>query len=94
MGSGILLDSPHDDIRFMFLSKEGIYLPDENEQIAKMVKDGKFDVQAVNQAIWDQKMLWPLSHRASGLFVSDRIDMSKINLSMPVTDLSWIGVKK
>ena len=93
MGSGILLDSPHDDIRFMFLSKEGIYLPDEGGAIGKMVAGGKFDVQAVNQAIWDQKLLWPLSHRASGLFVSDRIDMSKINLSMPVTDLSWIGVK-
>jgi len=91
MGTGILIDRPDDDIRFMYLSKEGIHLPDADGKIRKLVRREGIDPQEINQAMWDQGLIWPVSHFAFGLLVSDQVDMSKINLAMPATDLTWIG---
>lgn len=42
--TAILVDSPRHDIRFMFLSEQGIKIPDESGEIKKYVKNENFDI--------------------------------------------------
>jgi ABC-type transport system substrate-binding protein len=91
--TGILAASPEEDIKFMFLSKEGILLPDSTGEILKEIGQTTIDVQKVNQLLWDQAIIWPVTHYSSGLWAAPDIDFSKINLVLPPTRFQWIGWK-
>jgi hypothetical protein len=92
IGSGILVESPVDDLKFMFLSKEGIKMPDSTGEIKNHLSSGHVDPNYVNQKIWDQSIILPLQHYSRGLWVNKEVvDFSQINSVLPPTDLGLVG---
>ncbi|MGK5084381.1 ABC transporter substrate-binding protein [Bdellovibrionota bacterium FG-1] len=89
--TAILADDPDGDIRFMFLSGEGIRLPDVDGQIKKELSKEVLDPPRINKMIWDQAVIWPLTHFSLGMWVRDDLDLSLLNLVPPPTDFTWIG---
>lgn len=92
LGTGILIDAPEDDIRFMFNSKHGIQLPDENGEIRKIIKSDNFDVQEVNRMLWEQGIIWPIRHYSMGFWLkkSKNIDISNLNLALHPIDFQFV----
>lgn len=89
--TGVSIDDPWDDLRFMVKSHEGIRLPDPTGRLQALVDNACFDPQALNQFLWDDAIVWPVAHTASGLWVlPHRVDTSILNLDLPPTDLSLI----
>ncbi len=93
LGTGILIDDPMADIRFMFLSKEGIRLSDIDGSIHKELEQENFDPQKINELIWDQAVVWPVGHFSFGIWAKKHIDFSEINTVLPPIDFQWIGLK-
>ena len=91
--SGILVEDPDSDIRFMFQSKEGIRLPDADGRIAKELEKKDLDIQKINELLWDQSIIWPITHFSFGLWVKEHIDTSILNTALPPVDFFWVGVK-
>lgn len=89
----IVIDSPNHDIRFMIESKEGIRLPDVDGRIHKEISKQNFHPQIINELLWDQAVIWPVSHYATGLWCNDNVDMSMLNHNLPPTDLAWMGAQ-
>lgn len=92
MGSYVTVEKPYEDIRFMFLSKEGIKLPDETGEIIAEIKNESFSLQKVNKLIWDQALVWPIAHFSYGFWGNNRLDFTNLNLVTPMIDFNWIGV--
>jgi hypothetical protein len=93
--TGILIDDPDADIRFMFLSKEGIRLPDTDGRIHEELKKDLLDIQRINELLWEQAVIWPITHFASGFWAKKNMfDFSMVNLVLPPTEFQWIGWKK
>ena len=90
--TGVLIDSPRDDIKFMFMSKQGIKLPDETGEILKLLKDDNFDVQAVNKLLWEQAVIWPIRHFSMGFWTknSKNIDVTNLNLMLHPIDFQFV----
>ena len=94
LGTSILIGDPLQDIRFMFLSKEGIQLPDSNGTIKKELAKQKPDLQKINQFIWDQAIIWPLSHIMRGVWTSEKVSLKKFNLlQAPAFEFQWVESK-
>lgn len=94
-GTGILTANPYEDIKFMFLSKEGIQLPDEDQRIINNISStNKFNVQEINEIIWDQALIWPLYHYGMGMWVSERINLNILNSQIPPTNFLFVGLHK
>jgi len=94
-GSEIDVEDPRETIRFMFLSKEGIRLPDENGDITNIIKNDEFSLQEVNKRIWDQAIIWPILHHSHSFWVKKKVfDLSQLNTETASTDISWIGIGK
>lgn len=91
--TGVRVDAPLADIRFMFLSKEGIQLPDETGEIKKLVASETFEPQRVNELLWEQGLIWPLDHTTQGLWVAPTVDMSMVATHLPPTAFEFIGAK-
>lgn len=93
--TGILIDSPRFDIQFMFLSSEGIHLPDSDGSIYKEVRSEKFDLQKVNSLLWDQAIVWPVNHLALGLWVrkDSNLNLEGLNLALPPVDFRFVNKK-
>ncbi|MBF0299125.1 MAG: hypothetical protein HQK51_10425 [Oligoflexia bacterium] len=94
LGTDIFVEQPEHDIRFMFLSKEGIQLPDaKGSIIAHLKKHEALDVQMINQELWDQAIIWPLTHYSSGFRAKDFVDVSILNVLKNPIDFMWVGHK-
>lgn len=93
MGTGILIDRPDEDVRYMFLSKEGIRLPDETGDILRLLKEKKLNLQLINKHIFDQALIWPIAHFSHGILVSERVDTSFLNSIHPPVDFAFVGLK-
>ncbi|MFN3455009.1 MAG: ABC transporter substrate-binding protein [Pseudobdellovibrio sp.] len=91
--TGILASAPLDDVKFMFKSKEGILLPDETGEILAELEKDNPDLQKINQLLWEQGLIWPVTHYSSGLWANPDLDFSEINLVLPPTSFQWIGWK-
>jgi hypothetical protein len=91
LATGILIEEPMQDVRFMFFSKEGIRLPDEDGSIRDELEKQIPDLQIINKLLWDQAIIWPVTHYAAGLWAKPGIDFSLINLIIPPTDFQWLG---
>lgn len=90
--TGVKLEDPADDVRFMFKSKEGIQLPDRDGTIEPLLGDTSANLSLINQKIWDQGIIVPLTHFSSGLWVKrNLLDMRELNLSLPPTNFQFIG---
>jgi hypothetical protein len=90
--TGILLEDPVADVKFMVQSKEGIRLPDPTGALAAETRKAKPDLAVINQIIWDDAIVWPVTPFVRGIWATEgAFDFSLINLNLPPTDLSWIG---
>lgn len=94
MGTGILIEKPEDDVRYMFLSKEGIRLPDETGEIHDLLNEKELNLQKINKLLYDQAIIWPLAHFSDGVLAKDHIDVSMLNTIHPPIDFAFIGLKK
>lgn len=94
-GTGVLIDNPYDDIRFMFNSKHGINLPDPSGASRLVIESKEFEVQKVNEVLWKDSLIWAVEHFSLGYWINQksRIDMSHINLVLPPTDFNYIYEK-
>jgi ABC-type transport system substrate-binding protein len=77
-GTGIDVLDPIEDIRFMFLSKQGIKLPDATGEIKEELKSEVPNIQKINQLLWDQAIIWPLRHYSTGLWVKNNTQWQSI----------------
>jgi len=96
LGTGINVDNPLEDVKFMFLSKHGIQLPDSTGEIKAMLGNNqKIDLQLINQRLWDQAIIWPIRHYSQGFWVkkSSDIDLSRLNLAMNPIDFQFLSWK-
>jgi hypothetical protein len=93
LGTGILIEAPLHDINFMFKAKEGIQLPDSSGLIFKELENNNPNIQLINEEIWKQAIIWPITHYASGFWAKSNVDLSLINNSLPPTDFNWVGWK-
>lgn len=89
--TGILLDDPEHDIEFMFLTKEGVILPDEDGTITTDLKKGLVNPQRINQIIFDQAIIWPIFHYSNGIWINENIDVSMLDVVQPPIDFNWVG---
>lgn len=92
MGSGILVENPSEDLKFMFLSKEGIRLPNANAEIIKELSAAVPSAQTINEYLVDDGIVWPISHFAKGLWHRPRVRLEQINMLRPPIDFSWVEV--
>lgn len=91
-GSEIDIEDPRETLRFMFLSKEGIRLPDATGDIIEALKEPNFSLQTINELIWKQAIIWPILHHAHSIWVKkERFNFSLLNTETAATDISWIG---
>jgi len=80
------------DLEMMFLSLEGLRLPDTDGRIRQEIENDKPDLQRINQIIWEQAAIWPMAHFSQGVFAKKSLfDMSQLNLLLPPLELQWIG---
>lgn len=93
MHTGILIDNPYDDVKFMFLSKEGILLPDSTGELVETLKKDSFDLQRINELIYEQAIIWPLIHFSDGVLIKDDIDITMLNTIYPPIDFAFVGLK-
>lgn len=91
--TGILIDNPDADIRFMFKSQEGIRLPDPTGKGIRLIGQQKINVQKVNEVLWDDAIIWPVAHLSIGLWARNELDFSLINTVVPPTAIHLIGWK-
>jgi hypothetical protein len=91
--TGILVEDPRSDIRFMFLSKEGIRLPDVDGSIRQELERPNFSPQLINQLLWDQAVIFPLGHFSYGVWARSEFDVSQLNTVEPPIEFQWIGNK-
>ncbi len=94
-GTGIVLDRPREDLRFMVRSKEGVMLPDPTLRLTRLIESTDFSLQTYNEIIEDDGLIWPIMHVAGGIWVrSSEVDASLLNPEPPPTDLSLLGLKE
>ena len=93
--SGIYIDKPQDDVQFMFKSKEGVMLPDTDGRIMRELEKTPVNLQRVNELLWEQAVVWPLSHYGIGFWAKkNTFDFTEINLSKTPTMFELIRLKK
>jgi ABC-type transport system substrate-binding protein len=91
MYTGILIADPIQDLRFMFLSKEGVRLPDSTGEIKKQLAESSPSIEKISDLLDRQNLIWPLGHFALGFWYTDDIDTSYLNSTQPPIEFSWVG---
>lgn len=91
LGTGIESNNYWDTVKFMFLSKEGIRLPDISGKIIEELKKETPNINIVNQELWDQAIIWPVRHYTTGYWFNkkSRIDYSEVNFNSPSVDFQF-----
>ncbi len=91
-GTGIEAEEFIDTVRFMFLSKHGINLPDSTGRILDELKKVSPDIDIINREIWDQAIIWPIRHYSKGFWFKkdSKINYNQINLNIPSIDFQFI----
>ena len=92
--TGILIEAPAHDIKFMVNSKEGIRLPDPTGRLKEITNRRDFSPQEVNAQLWEDAIIFPVAHITKGIWARrGDFDFSRLNLTQPPIDFSWLGVK-
>jgi hypothetical protein len=92
--TGVLVEDPALDIRFMILSKEGIRLPDTDGRLHNVLENPDFSPQEINEIIWDQAVVFPIGHFAAGVWAKKQFDFSMLNTVLPPIEFQWIGTNQ
>ena len=94
-GTGVEADEYWDTVRFMFLSKQGIKLPDASGKILAELKKANPDINVINRELWDQAIIWPIRHYTNGFWLKKepRISFDEVNLDGPAIDFQFIHWK-
>lgn len=88
----VTLENPRFSVRFMFLSKEGIRLPDPGGHVARVLAREEFDLQEINEILWDDAVIWPVSHFGWGTWAKPDVDLGRCNQGLIWPALQWAGV--
>jgi ABC-type oligopeptide transport system substrate-binding subunit len=90
-GTGIEASEYWDTVRFMFLSKQGIQLPDETGVVLNELKKINPDINLINNEIWNQAIIWPIRHYTNGFWFKkeSRLNFDEINLDNPAIDFQF-----
>ncbi|MCO5142586.1 MAG: ABC transporter substrate-binding protein [Oligoflexia bacterium] len=91
-GTSIGNENPRETAEFM-LSKEGINIPDPRGVLIKIAQSEPFDMNAFNKELYEDAILWPMIHTSFGYWAKDDLDFSRFNLSLPLSEVHWIGLK-
>lgn len=92
--TGILVEDPVSDVKFMVQSKEGIRLPDPTGRLAAEAANPQPDLREINRILWDDAIVWPVTPFTYGLWATKGMfDFSQIDLGLPPSDLTWIGLR-
>lgn len=94
-GTGIESNDYLETLRFMFLSKEGIRLPDSTGLIYAELEKENPDVNLINKELWNQAIIWPIRHYSSGYWFNknSNLDWSEINLDAASIDFQFLKWK-
>lgn len=92
LGTNINIKAPIHSLGFMFQSKEGIRLPDPTGAITKELMKDQPNLVRVNQLIWDDAIVWPITHFAAGIWSKEGYDFSLYNRTNPPVAFEWIGL--
>lgn len=92
-GTGIESSDYWDTVKFMFLSKNGILLPDESGAILNELSSKKPDINFINKELWDQAIIWPVRHYTNGFWFKrdSLINFENINLDSPAIDFQFFS---
>lgn len=94
-GTGIIIERPKEDLRFMVKSKEGIRLPDPTGKLSRLIESEGYDVQKFNDLLDDDALVWPIMHTVGGIWVNpDVVDSTLLSPEPPPTDLALLGRAK
>jgi hypothetical protein len=89
--TGILIEKPIDDMRFMIESAHGIQLPDASGKLTKLVAQEEFSAQEFNELVSEDATIWPVTHVGNGLWYNPKVlSLEKINRNLPPTELGFI----
>lgn len=91
-GTGMESINYLETVKFMFLSKEGIRLPDSSGLIKKELEKENPDINFINQELWNQAIIWPIRHYSSGYWFNkeSNLDYSEINFESPSIDFQFL----
>lgn len=94
--TGINLENPIEDVRFMFLSKQGINLPDPSGEIKKELSKDNPSLEFVNNQLWNDGLIWPVTHSGSGFWIKkkSKFEEKSLNLINEAFDLQSIELKE
>lgn len=94
-GTGIEADDFLSTVKFMFLSKHGINLPDSTGVILNELKKNNPDIDIINKELWNQAIIWPIRYYTKGYwFKKDSlINYDQLNLDLPAIDFQFIKWK-
>lgn len=84
-------DQSESSVRFMFLSKEGIRLPDPTGRIRKELSKERLDFGRIDDLLHEDALVWPYRHFAWGTWTRRDVDMSRVNVALPNPRLQWVG---
>ena len=92
LGTGINIEDPYEDIRFMFMSKEGIRLPYLDKKTIEALKNSDFNIQKINQMIFDEGLVWPILFTSQGMWVNrdKQINFKNANLTKIAIDFYFV----
>ena len=93
LNTNILIEEPLNDVRFMFFSKEGVRLPDPDLSASAELNKSNPNIQSINEKLYNDAIIWPITHFAFGFWSKGFIDFSKYNSLLPPADFQWIGAK-
>jgi hypothetical protein len=86
-----LIEQPEDDMRFMIQSKQGIRLPDPTGRLHSLTSQKQFTAHEMNEILWDDALVWPIAHSASGIWMDEtKVDYSLLNSIQPPTEIALI----
>jgi len=91
-GTGMESINYLDTVKFMFLSKEGIQLPDSTGLIKQELEKEQPDINFINQEIWNQAIIWPIRHYSSGYWFNknSNLDYSELNFESASIDFQFL----
>lgn len=91
--TGIAVADPEGDIKFMF-SRQGIWLPDADGSIHKELNEARVSPQKVNQLLFDQSIIWPVTHATYGIWAKKHLDLNRYNKLLPLGEIQWVGERR
>jgi hypothetical protein len=92
--TGIRVEDPAADVRFMVQSSEGIRLPDPTGRLHRIVEQTPIPYSEFNKALWDDALIWPVAHFVAGLWHRNSVNLDEIDASMPPTAVALIRFRR